>query len=836
MDITSKDILQKIDIDIYKIIRINLTKNTYERLHLDAALDDITDTDTGDIGNLEMLNEGLLKCNRIHPNDLPDYREYINVSFVSEYMKKYHGKQLIRMNVRYMFENTYKLINLVIAADNEYTDDNQSIFVVIRNADSSFNKDYVHFEELLRGLGENYGAIYYVDFDNDTVRPFRMNDAIEKAFGAYFRTCPTYRSAMDGYIERVVFEPDKDMMRRITQYDYLKEALRDILSFSHEYRVFRDGKEMIFRFKIANLDGVGELHRAVCGFADISNEKTLSKDDYKIGKKVLIVDDDRTSRRQLCNILSSKFETIEADNGKHALEILGHSYREVAVIITDVMMPEMDGYEFLRQVKKNRQYSSIPVIVSTAMSEHIEGDRLKTEIKVIKLGALDVILKPYISDIVINRIQAITKLRETTLMLDNLETDSLTGLYSKEFFFQHVERHLREHPDEDYIMWVSDINGLKIINEKYGLELGDETIVKLANGRENIKCFIMGGRIEGDKLAALTYAKDFDDVLKWSKKHDLGIRFPVPNVVVKNGFYRIERNSSIPAQGMYDRALLAIQKIKSVYGVYMAEYNDEIRKNLLIQRQVSENAENALESKQFSVYYQPKYNIEKNRTDGAEALIRWIHPEFGFMNPGIFIPQFEQSGFIRQLDFYVWEEVCKSLKEWKEKGMRLVPVSVNMSRRDFENPDLAEQVIALVDKYEVDHSLFHVEVTESAYTDNPNLITDIIKKFHDSGFMVELDDFGTGYSSMTALSNLDLDIMKLDMSIIQNDDPSSDKSVLEFSMQLAKMMKLKTVAEGVETEEQVHRIAQLGGNYIQGYYYSKPLPKDQFEEYIRNEK
>jgi EAL domain-containing protein (putative c-di-GMP-specific phosphodiesterase class I) len=183
----------------------------------------------------------------------------------------------------------------------------------------------------------------------------------------------------------------------------------------------------------------------------------------------------------------------------------------------------------------------------------------------------------------------------------------------------------------------------------------------------------------------------------------------------------------------------------------------------------------------------------------------------------------------------VWEAVCRDIREWKDRGMRIVPISVNVSRRDFEDEELADKVITLLDKYGVDHSDFHIEVTESAYSDNPQQISKTVKKFHDNGFVIELDDFGTGYSSMSALSDLDLDVMKLDTSLIHKDNPGSGKNVLEFSMQLAKLLKLKTVAEGVETEAQVDRIISLGGDYIQGYYYSKPLPKEKFEEYLSNE-
>ena len=252
----------------------------------------------------------------------------------------------------------------------------------------------------------------------------------------------------------------------------------------------------------------------------------------------------------------------------------------------------------------------------------------------------------------------------------------------------------------------------------------------------------------------------------------------------------------------------------------------------MIQRQVMEDAADALTAGQFQVYYQPKHNIETGSIGGAEALVRWTHPELGFMSPGVFIPLFEQNGFITKLDRYIWEEVCKSIAEWKEKGYKQIPVSVNISRRDFEDPYLADIIIELVDSFGIEHSLFHIEVTESAYSDNPDIIVNTIQKLHDNGFVIELDDFGTGYSSMTALSKLDLDVMKLDMSLIQNDVPGTDKNVLEFSMQLAKMMKLITVAEGVETSGQADRIRSLGGDYIQGYLYSKPLVKIMFEEYL----
>ena len=258
------------------------------------------------------------------------------------------------------------------------------------------------------------------------------------------------------------------------------------------------------------------------------------------------------------------------------------------------------------------------------------------------------------------------------------------------------------------------------------------------------------------------------------------------------------------------------------------EYSDDMRKKILNSRQIQVDAKDALATGAFCVYLQPKIDLAANNVAGAEALVRWIHPELGMLSPGVFIPIFEQNGFITKLDLWIWENVCRTLFEWKVQGLPLVPISVNVSRNSFEDPELASKIIQLVDTYELDHALFEIEITEYACLENMENVQKTFKTLHDAGFVISLDDFGTGYSSMVVLSKLDIDIMKLDMSLIANDDTNSKRSALEFSLQLAKMMNMRTVAEGVETEQQVNRIRSLGGDYIQGYYYSKPLPKDDF--------
>lgn len=819
----------------YKIIKANLTNDTFRIIQIDESQEiDLHNAVEYEKGLTGLWNSYAKGADVFH-EDKADFDAYVNLSFVSEFFKKYHGEELYEVQFRRRVQGEFQPVHLEIVAADDYSDEQQNVYILIKRYGQKLYSDYVHFSDMLRGLSENYGAIYYVDFDKDEIQPFRISPAVEAVLGDFLKSKPPYEAAIHAYIRAVVAEKDQEEMYAVTQYDFLKEQLKNVLAYSHEYRVLRGGREFVFRFKAANLEGIGELHKAVVGFADVSAEKAQDFSVFWHGKKILIVDDSDADRQALEEILSEHYEVVTATNGEEALQILDTSFQDIALVVTDLSLPVMDGYELIKQMKRIRQYSLIPIVVSTDSGIYETNRTTEIEVICLDLGANDFVLKPYNADIVLNRVKSIIQLRESTRLLNSLEKDSLTGLYAKEFFYQRVEQQIKDFPNENYIMWVSDIQGLKLINDKYGIEMGDEVIKLQASKRDAVDGFILGGRIEGDKLAALVTEASLPSIYKLTEKADLGLDFPVPNVVIKHGIYPIRRNSTLAPQGMFDRALLAMQKIKDTYGVYLAEYDDALRKDLLVQRLVAENADIALAEHQFVVYFQPKFDLHNAKTNGAEALVRWIHPDLGFMNPGLFIPLFEQNGFIQKVDYYVWEEVCRALVDWQEKGLRLVPISVNVSRRDFEDENLANNVIALIDKYGIDHKYFHIEVTESAYSDNPQKISETIKKFHDNGFIVELDDFGAGYSSMSALSELDLDIMKLDMSLIRNDDPNSSKSVLEFSMQLAKMMQLKTVAEGVETEAQVDRISSLGGDYIQGYFYSKPLSKEQFETYMMNE-
>ena len=257
----------------------------------------------------------------------------------------------------------------------------------------------------------------------------------------------------------------------------------------------------------------------------------------------------------------------------------------------------------------------------------------------------------------------------------------------------------------------------------------------------------------------------------------------------------------------------------------------ELERHQLLKEQTLENAmEGALQSEEFLVYLQPKIRLSDGRAVGAEALVRWKSEEYGLIPPDEFIPLFEKNGFITKLDQFVWDRACAALQSWDEKGYPAISVSVNVSRADIYNADIADILIKTVRKYRLPPSRLHLEITESAYTENPKQIIDTVGRLRELGFVIEMDDFGSGYSSLNMLNQMPLDVLKLDMKFIQVETAKPvNQGILRFIMGLARWMNLSVVAEGVETREQLVRLREIGCDYVQGYYFAKPMPCGEFE-------
>lgn len=543
-------------------------------------------------------------------------------------------------------------------------------------------------------------------------------------------------------------------------------------------------------------------------------------------RQILIVEDNDINRAILAEILSPDYVILEAENGEEALSLLERYKEKISLILLDITMPVMDGYTFLSIMKAEPAYASIPVIVTT------QSDGEADEVAALSHGANDFVAKPYRPQVILHRVASIIHLRETAAMVNLFQYDRLTGLFSKEFFYQRVREVLTQYPDRKYDIICSDIDNFKLINDIFGIPAGDRLLRSIADMYkdmvgENGIC----GRFHADQFACLVeHRDDYTDAYFIHGEEQINSMFHIKSVVLKWGVYPIT-DSSISVEQMCDRTFLAIRSIKGRYGTHFALYDDKLRSRLLREQEITDNMENALAEKQFVVYLQPKFSVEDRCLSGAEALVRWNHPKWGFMPPAEFIPLFERNGFITQLDRFVWDRTCELLKQWNENGYPEIPVSVNVSRADVYQTDLAEILAATVQKYGLPRQSLHLEITESAYTENPDQVIEMVQHLRELGFIIEMDDFGSGYSSLNMLNKMPLDILKLDMQFIRNETSKPvEQGILRFIMDLAKCMGLSVIAEGVETQEQLERLRKVKCNYVQGYYFGKPMPSRDFEE------
>ena len=542
-------------------------------------------------------------------------------------------------------------------------------------------------------------------------------------------------------------------------------------------------------------------------------------------KKILVVEDNALNRSLLCQILSADYDVEEAENGQEALGVLRQFGEGISLILLDIIMPVMDGYTFLSIMKADPSYSSIPVIVTT------QNDAESDEVAALSHGATDFVAKPYKPQVILHRVAGIIRLRETAAMINMIQYDRLTGLYSKQYFYQQAGEVLLRNPDQQYDIICSDIENFKLINDVFGVKAGDSLLRGIGNAyAERLKGIGICGRLNSDQFVCLLkHRDDYTDDMFIEASGLMNGLLDIHNIVMKWGIYNVE-DRSVPIEQICDRALLAARSIKGQYGKYFAIYDDTLRNQLLREQAITDSMESALSQNQFLVYLQPKYRIKDEALVGAEALVRWNHPFWGFLSPAEFIPLFEKNGFITRLDRFVWEKACAVLHDWDERGYYPMSVSVNVSRADIYNEDLADTLVTIIKKYDLDPSRLHLEITESAYTENPKQIIDTVTTLRELGFVIEMDDFGSGYSSLNMLNDMPIDILKLDMKFIRSEmaKPKS-QGILQFIINLARWMNLSVVAEGVETKAQLLRLTEIGCDYVQGYYFAKPMPCQEFE-------
>ena len=549
---------------------------------------------------------------------------------------------------------------------------------------------------------------------------------------------------------------------------------------------------------------------------------------------ILIVDDARHNRTALREILNDNYIVLEAENGQNALAVLEEKYQAVTVIILDLIMPDMSGLELLEIFHKDVRYQNIPVIAM------LRGINDEIECKCLEYGAWDFMRKPYDPTIVRFRVKNVierSQMRVDDELKYRAEYDVLTGILNKSKFFYNTRNMLNIFGTEDFAFIRIDIEKFQLINSFFGMDEGDNLLKYMADYLQNVEKeyrYITYGRIEADIFAVCFSYKSEKEITDFVKKFTNQMeKYPLDfDITPFFGVYLV-KNRDLSINEMYDKANLASKNCKGNYIQNYFFYTKEMSEEIIKEQHIINNMKNALKNEEFVLYLQPKYELQRNSIAGAEVLVRWITADGRMISPGEFIPVFERNGFILKLDQYVWEKTCQLLAGWRDEGRKIFPVSVNISRVSLYNPKIVDVICGLTEKYNIPPEWLQLELTESAYTGNPKAIKEMMEQLQKKGFSILMDDFGSGYSSLNVLKDIAVDVLKIDMKFLDGSgDDGRSENILASVVRMAKWLNMPVVAEGAERKEQVSFLHSIGCEYVQGFYFARPMPVKEYEKLL----
>ncbi|MBR5638109.1 MAG: EAL domain-containing protein [Pseudobutyrivibrio sp.] len=410
--------------------------------------------------------------------------------------------------------------------------------------------------------------------------------------------------------------------------------------------------------------------------------------------------------------------------------------------------------------------------------------------------------------------------------------DTLTGALNRESFYEEARNILDSNPDVEYVMVCANIKGFKLINDVFGVEKGDELLVRCADTiRDRMKQGSAFARLEADRFAVLIPKNRYSEELFMTGMNQISHSMDNSQyrMVILCGVYDIFDREA-PVVAMCDGAFLAIDSIKDSFKNAIAYYGDMLRREYMSEQKILAEFETALQTGQFAMFLQPVVTVD-GRTTMCEALVRWIHPDRGIVAPPSFIPLLEKTGYIYKLDQYIWEQAARRLAYWSSLDHDELSISVNISVKDFYYMDIYDTLVSLVEKYKIEPSRLKLEITESVFMTEKERQIDIMASLKEYGFLIEIDDFGSGYSSLNMLKEVPADILKMDMAFLAMDkNINRGRKIVNTMVTLAKALGMMVIIEGVENEDQMNYLKGTGADYLQGYFFNKPLPVKKFEE------
>jgi diguanylate cyclase (GGDEF)-like protein len=430
--------------------------------------------------------------------------------------------------------------------------------------------------------------------------------------------------------------------------------------------------------------------------------------------------------------------------------------------------------------------------------------------------------------------------KHTSKMNDLIYIDELTGGSTLTKFKEDASEKLKG--EEKWAFVIVDIDKMKLYNATFSFKEGDVMLKRIARvlrekSRENeLSCrayadiFYFLAEFENEEILSERLHDIYEAIIDDFRKQHFKSEY---NVSFSASVYEIPDNNE-ELDSIFDKARYVRQNnVEETFNT-VSFYTDSIREKLSSEKDVENRMKTALDNNEFRIYLQPKYSLADEKIAGAEALVRWVNKAENVTKPDSFIPVFEKNGFITKLDFKNFKLTCQILKKWQKMGCKLIPVSVNFSRLHLYSESFVDEISAIADQNDVPRHLLEIEITESAVFDDDELLVEALGKLHNAGFPISIDDFGTGYSSLNMLKDIPVDVLKLDKGFFTTTPENEKKSKIVIStvINLAKKLGIKTVAEGVETQEFVNFLRELGCDMVQGYFYSKPMPEGEFHELL----
>ena len=802
-----KDAVTMLSTIFYRILEIDLEADSYEII------------EQGNSDPLRELyqKESISACLKdvaekgyIHEEDYKEYTEFCSL----EHLKKIFldGSQYASLQYRRVLEGQYQWVSMEIVRSTEYREDNQQVVMYIRD----INDDYLKLLQIAMCHTLDSVGIVSANISQGICLSFAgRRDELE---------CQSEKS-IDTYIQRVsemipMPESREHFCQVFSQQNMLKRFTEGTAALSMEAAFFYSEEQQPCVLRI-NVDmACNSFSREIEGvlhFTDVTVAYLIENVPQKIYQKDyenIIIIDAKREKMIKTDVLSS--------------------------VISDYLKKE-EAYEGYRS------YSSHRAVVES------ERERFKkcVELSTIKEGLCkdkqyfftihetdktgEVRLKRYSYIYIDERVDIIVGARED--ITEFSEKDVLTGGYNRRGFIRITERLLNEVPDRTkYAVLFFNVKNFKAVNELFGVESGDVVLQNIFRTLTHSKLSpVITARVESDHFVCLVENKNLDFEELTSVCDNKFVKDgKCMNLIIRCGIFYVEEKP-MKISGVIDRAKLAKRYITDEYVQPYMVYDHSMQVAYIDKAKLAGELQEGIAKEQFKVYYQPVIDTKTGKIASAEALIRWIHPDKGFISPALFIPALEENGHISELDFYVLKKVWQFINDRCENNKFVVPISVNLSWMDFYDEIMMEKILKEMDRFRENgrEHMARFEITETSYAAIRENRSGILESLRIKNAKILLDDFGSGFSSFGMLQDYDFDILKIDMSFIRKigENPKT-KSIVHSIIGMAHEIGIKTVAEGVETEEQVSFLRQSGCDYIQGYYYSKPLPEEEFVEFL----